>query len=284
MTIKRTTTLAAAALAVLLLAAGALVGGSAIAGHKTTVAPILPGFEDVNFVSLCRFSHRKSDDPIVFPGQSGFSHDHMFFGNTTTDANSTPTKLRGERTTCSPTSDTAAYWTPTLLVDNKVVEALDGAFYYRRNTIAPVKPFPANLVMIAGDSKATQPQSTSIVFWNCSLAATNPSQSVPNCGSSSLRLHVIFPECWDGKSLDSPDHKSHMAYAANGVCPKSHPVAVPQLVQIYRYPVNGAGKVEVASQGQYSGHADFVNAWDEDALTYLVNYCLNAFRPCGPLR
>jgi hypothetical protein len=55
-------------------------------------------------------------------------------------------------------------------------------------------------------------------------------------------------------------------------------------VQIYRYPANGTGKVEVASQGQYSGHADFVNSWDQDALTYLVNYCLNAFRPCGPRR
>jgi hypothetical protein len=261
-----------------------IAGATAVASRQTAVAPGLAGFEDVNFVSLCRFSHRRSDDPIVFPNQPGFSHDHMFFGSTVTDAASTPAKLRGERTTCSPTSDTAAYWTPTLLVNNKPVEALDLAAYYRRNTIAPVKPFPANLMMIAGDSHAMDPQNTKIVFWNCSLAATSPSQSVPNCGSSSLRLHVIFPECWDGKRTDSADHKSHMAYATKGACPASHPVAVPQLVQIYRYPANGTGKVEVASMGQYSGHADFVNSWDQAALTRLVEYCLNSLRPCGPLR
>ena len=33
--------------------------------------------------------------------------------------------------------------------------------------------------------------------------------------------------------------------------------------------------------GPYSGHPDFVNSWDEGALTRLANYCLNALRPCG---
>ena len=27
-----------------------------------------------------------------------------------------------------------------------------------------------------------------------------------------LRLEVQFPQCWDGKSLDSSDHKSHVKY------------------------------------------------------------------------
>ena len=58
-----------------------------------------------------------------------------------------------------------------------------------------------------------------------------------------------------------------MAYASNGACPATHPVAVPQLVLNIRYPVSGGGRVEVASMGQFSGHADFVNAWDQAALT-----------------
>lgn len=28
-----------------------------------------------------------------------------------------------------------------------------------------------------------------------------------------LELHVTFPDCWDGVRLDSPDHRSHMAYS-----------------------------------------------------------------------
>jgi len=281
---KRMQPLRTIALVGALLATVVFIAANAGAGRKAPVAPTVSGFEDVNFVSLCRFSHTAPDDPIVFPGLPGFSHDHTFFGNTTTNANSTPAALVGQQTTCDPTTDTAAYWAPTLIVDGKHVAALDAAVYYRRNTLAAVRPFPANLVMIGGNSSARTPQSTNVVFWGCSLEDTSPSTTVPNCGSTSLRLHVIFPECWDGSHLDSADHKSQMAYATNGVCPADHPVAVPQLVVIIRYPVNGSGDVQVSSATQFSGHSDFVNAWDEDALTRLVDYCLNALRPCGAQR
>jgi hypothetical protein len=36
--------------------------------------------------------------------------------------------------------------------------------------------------------------------------------------------------CWDGKNLDSPDHKSHMAYPTGNNCPSTHPVRVPQIL------------------------------------------------------
>jgi hypothetical protein len=267
-----------------LLASVSAVGAQALDDRRGEVAPTVAGLEDVNFVSLCRFSHRKPDDPIVFPGQPGMSHDHTFFGSTTTDAYSTAATLRGQRATCSRTADTAAYWAPTLIVDGQRVDALDAAAYYRRTTLARVRPFPARFVMIAGEGSALQPQSTNVVFWSCALDASNPSESVPNCGARSLRLHVVFPECWDGRRFDSSDHKSHVAYASRGVCPSSHSVAVPQLVLIIRYPVNGAGRVELSSYGQFSGHADFVNAWDQGALTELVETCLNALRPCGKAR
>lgn len=267
-----------------LAAVVAAVGASAGPVRQTDVAPTLAGFDHVNFVSLCRFSHRKPDDPIVFPGKPDLSHDHTFFGAAGTDAFSTPDSLRDQRSTCARVEDTAAYWAPTLVVNDKPVPALDAAVYYRRNTLARVKAFPANLVMIGGDANATSPQSTNVVFWNCELHANGVSSGIPNCGSRSLRLHVVFPECWDGRRLDSPDHKGHMAYASNGVCPASHSVAVPQLVLNIRYPVPGGGRVEVASMGQYSGHADFVNAWDQRALESLVEYCLNLLRPCGTKR
>jgi hypothetical protein len=268
----------------LALALGALLGTNAIGARHVAIAPTLDGLDDAQFVSLCRFSHRAPDDPIVLPNQPGYSHDHTFFGSTATNAYSTPDSLRGTRTTCNRVEDTAAYWAPTLVVDDKAVAALDAAIYYRRTTIARVQPFPANLVMVAGNSKSTDPQSTSVVYWNCDLHGTDISNAPVNCGNRSLRMHVVFPECWDGLHLDSADHKAHMAYAANGVCPADHPVAVPQIIVNIRYPVNGAGHVEVSSMGPYSGHADFVNSWDEAGLTRLVDYCLNALRPCdtGP--
>jgi hypothetical protein len=50
-----------------------------------------------------------------------------------------------------------------------------------------------------------------------------------------IRATVIFPSCWDGKNLDSPDHKSHVAYSNGGGlgtpnCPSTHPVAIPQVM------------------------------------------------------
>jgi hypothetical protein len=50
-----------------------------------------------------------------------------------------------------------------------------------------------------------------------------------------IRATIIFPSCWDGVNLDSPDHRSHVAYSnAGGLgtpnCPKTHPVAIPQVI------------------------------------------------------
>jgi hypothetical protein len=42
--------------------------------------------------------------------------------------------------------------------------------------------------------------------------------------------------CWDGKNVDSPDHKSHVSYPRSGTfestgpCPDSHPVRLPQVM------------------------------------------------------
>lgn len=55
------------------------------------------------------------------------------------------------------------------------------------------------------------------------------------CGGG-WRVSVHFPSCWDGKNLDSPDHKSHVAYPASGTfesggpCPSTHPVKIPQIM------------------------------------------------------
>lgn len=90
-----------------------------------------------------------------------------------------------------------------------------------------------------------------------------------------LRLHVTFPSCWDGRRVDSADHQSHMAYAMRGRCPSTHPVAVPAISLIFRYPIAGGAGVSLTSGGQYSAHADFFNAWRQPALASLVDGCLN---------
>lgn len=273
----------------LALVAGIAVSAATAAGGGGSTPAAKGGrvLAGVNFVSECKFVHFLPDDPIVYPGQPGKSHDHTFVGNTSTDAGSTLASLRAAGTTCQRPNDTAAYWMPTLIVDGQPVTPLGATIYYRRNTMARVHAFPAGLEMIAGDSKATTPQSKRITYWNCGVAGgVPPSDAPPACPGGrgqGLRLHVIFPSCWDGTSLDSADHKSHMAYASAGACPADHPVAVPAITLIYRYPVSGAHELALSSGGVYSAHADFFNAWKQAALTRLVNVCLNGLRHCGRL-
>ena len=120
--------------------------------------------------------------------------------------------------------------------------------------------------------------------WDCGIEANVPGATDPPVcppgPRTALRLHVSFPECWDGQNLDSDDHHSHMAYAVEGRCPPSHPVALPAIELILRYP-EVKGPVVLSSGGIYSAHADFVNSWEEGRLDGLVTDCLNELRFCG---
>jgi hypothetical protein len=239
----------------------------------------------VNFVSTCRFSHRAGDDPIVFPGLAGVSHDHSFVGNVSTNAFSTLSTLRAAQTTCLRPNDTAAYWMPTLLVNGAVVTPAGATIYYRRRTLAPTQPFPAGLEIVAGNSHATEMQDPRITFWNCGVQSgirrSGTPPTCPNARAAGLRLHVSFPDCWNGKSIDSADHHSHMASSERGACPASYPVPVPAITVIFRYPTTGGPTSTLSSGGQLTGHADFFNAWNQNALTRLVTGCLDALRHCG---
>jgi hypothetical protein len=271
----------------LLLATAVVVAGAWAesgppkAGRTAAMAEL----RGVNFVSNCRFSHRAPDDPIVAPGRPGASHDHSFVGSTSTNAFSTLQSLRRSSTTCMRAGDTAAYWMPTLLVDGRAVEPLGATVYYRRRTLDSVRAFSPGFRMIAGNALAQTAQDRRVTFWNCgAMAGVPPSSTVPTCPggrATSLRLHVNFPSCWTGSGLDSANHQSHMAYPTRGQCPASHPVAVPAISVIFRYPVAGGAGTTLSSGGQFSGHADFFNAWNQGVLNRLVNGCLNALRHCG---
>jgi hypothetical protein len=255
---------------------------AAIPGGSSGASEATPPLRGVNFISVCAFSHRGPDDPIVLPRQPGFSHDHTFIGNDSTNAFSTPASLRSATTTCRRSGDHAAYWVPTLFLDGQAVVPATAIAYYRRLVKKPLKPFPAGIQIVAGNSKATAPQRLTVTYWDCGDQVNiPPTASAPSCVDGQLSLHVNFPDCWDGKNL-LYDNQKNTAYSVNGVCPRRYPVAMPALQLVLRYPANlPAGNVELASGGQYSGHADFMNAWDQQALTKLVASCLNKYRHCG---
>jgi Domain of unknown function (DUF1996) len=263
---------------------------SVIAAHVASAAPdkvegaVSPEMEAASarggygagyFAVVCGFSHRNRDDAIVFARQPGRSHEHTYFGNRSTDAFSTPASLREDgRTTCRLRADTAAYWVPTLLVDGRAVEPLAMVAFYVRRTSDQVDAFPAGLKIVAGDASARSAQSRRVTSWSCAVRGSERSSTIPTCPGArfgGLRLHVNFPDCWDGERLDSPNHRSHMAYSSDGACPRSHPVELPALSQVVYYGVSGGPTSELSSGGDFSGHADFVNAWHQPTLERLVD-------------
>jgi hypothetical protein len=244
------------------------------------------------FITPCRYSHRAPDDPIVFPNQPGASHSHDFFGNTSTNANSTFESLLAAPTRCRRAADRAGYWVPTLLLHGQPVTAGGATIYYRDNGKDPasVRPFPSGLRVVAGNAKATGPQPLDVVAWDCYGGGVrqDPLPSAPLCPPNSrLRATIRFPDCWDGTNLDSADHKSHLTYAiriprrSGRHCPASHPVPMAKITMHIIYPTAGGDGVTLASGPSYTEHADFFNAWEPAALADLTRRCLNADVHCG---
>jgi hypothetical protein len=230
------------------------------------------------FKSTCFANHEAMDDPIVFPDKPGASHLHVFFGNTTTDAFSTYASLVGQPATCRIGGDHAAYWIPALYSDGtEILPRFANAYYLADGARGRIVPFPAGLKVIAGDSHATSPQSASILGWKCANQAIEMLSATPTaCPANVDQVLVMrFPDCWNGRDLDSPDHKSHLAYRVRGVCPAGYPVALPRLSFNVHYRLNSLTGLSLASGSIYSVHADFFNAWNQAVLAALVARNLN---------
>jgi hypothetical protein len=254
------------------------------------------------WLMVCPPSHDLPDDPIVFPNQPGASHLHVFLGNTTADADSTYASMtfNSQTTTCPvATGDTSGYWVMALYkngvqIDPKSSYAPHTAqFYYRKDNLKAgtvIQSFPAGLKMIAGNGHATSvadnPYLGRELYYGCSDNSESGKPTAPiKCSTGYMSLHIGFPNCWDGVNLDSPDHKSHMAYPSSGVCPTDHPVALPRVIYRFEYPVGtDSSGITLASGPTYTVHADFWNTWDQTDLDGLVQNCLNKSVNCGTFK
>lgn len=253
--------------------------------------PIPPNAVRVaEFVAECPFTHKLPDDPIVLPNLPGASHMHSFFGNISTNAHSDVTSLSRAASTCSPKADLSSYWVPTLFVDGQPVEPTGTTFYYlgegvRDDVTARIQPLPYGLRIVAGNAKATAPDNTTMSRWSCLHAGhVGASKDFVTCPAGTMiESYLDFPQCWNGKDLDSPDHKSHMSYPIAGDCPATHPVPVPKLRQVLRYPVNGdPARFKLSSGPGFTMHGDFFNVWPEAEMAQRVRDCINRIVKCGP--
>ncbi|KAK5653672.1 hypothetical protein OQA88_8702 [Cercophora sp. LCS_1] len=152
------------------------------------------------------------------------------------------------------------YWMPSLVAHHangsfSSIPVFETRIYYLNNHPegSKVRAFPQGFRMVAGDSFATKPI---------------PDEYLRTGG----RIGVAFPDCWDGKNLDSEDHKSHVTYrfGTNGTCPPSHPVQMMEIDLEMGYWTEGYTwdqlMLSTGGKAGYGLYADYLSFWDVNLL------------------
>jgi hypothetical protein len=271
------------------------------------------------FRFVCAPGQLLYDDPIVYPGQPGRSHLHQFYGNLAANANSNYQTLRTTGgSSCNQTGSAtavnrSAYWMPAML-DGRghVIQPDYIVIYYKRYPKSSSEcstgtrgiaclPVPNGLRFIMGRDMLNL---SAAPTGNFHFLCDNDTGSWPTLPEALSRCvagkHLVAvidaPTCWDGKYIDTPDHRSHVSYMVDShmgypKCPDTHPYIIPQFILSVYYSVVAN---EDTSTWQFSSdamapnephgstyHADFWMAWDPPTRDTWEANCLNLKLNCS---
>jgi hypothetical protein len=291
------------------------------------------------FRMFCGSGQLLKDDPLVYPGQPGVSHLHQFFGNAATDANSNYTSLRSSGgTTCGQSStpiNRSAYWMPAMLdgVGNAVKPDYMNLYYKRNPASDPYCKSPDqggigictdlpngirfvfgyNMKTMSGGPSDPNSQDHDAITFQCwdseDGTVVSPAKgyyhSIPEVVAAGCpvgaRLMIVAaaPNCWDGVSLDTADHRSHMAMS-NGpmypgqffrACPADHPYAIDNVEVQIAFTTDAnfiAGKWHLSSDEMMAGtvpgstwHMDYWEAWSPTVKATWHTNCINLKLSCA---
>ncbi|MFA3878155.1 DUF1996 domain-containing protein [Streptomyces sp. MMCC 100] len=259
-----------------------------------------------------------SDNLIAAPGVgNGAHHFHDYVGNQGNSAFASDDDLAAAGTSCADQGDRSSYYWPVLRLQNGTVEqdaqspggGIEGnageivtpaevTLTFEGNERGKVTEMPRLLRIITGDAKAFVNGNTNAnASWSCTgFEDRQLKDKYPLCPSGSDVVRTFtFQSCWDGRNIDSANHRTHMAFAAaDGSCPEGFR-PVPRLVQRIVYDVaapslaDGGKTAPLFAVDSFpeqlhkpvTDHSDFINVFDEDLMREMAD-CINSGRECGP--
>lgn len=293
---------------------------------------VIPGSSAPDLVGAFRMTCAPGDlayvDTIQYPGSDRLSHLHLFYGLVGVQPNDTyQTALAaGRESTCGSgpyVANRSQYWMPALL-DGRghVFQPNYVSIYYKRfpktspycnrraeprAVAAECRNMPQGMKMIAGrdmqkpgtNAEVTRgaqfycinDKGTSAVVDSLTILVSDPACQ----GETKLYQVFDFPECWDGKNLDSPNHRDHVAYVSYGSwgyprCPDSHPYLIPALhvaAEFQLMPSDERRPIRLASDmfpqldpGK-SQHGDAYIAWDPKVFQMMHDNCIDKQLNCS---
>lgn len=268
------------------------------------------------------------DDPIVFPGQPGKSHLHQPWGNADFNANTTPETLaQSAETDCNYTPyslNRSGYWMPALINDQgQVIHPDLVSVYYKRKTsssafcdpksasfIGTCIGLPNRIRFVFGWNMFEPTAPVQGASWYCTTGDKKHYSNLDDVFNSGcvagaqLIANTLAPNCWDGANLDSPDHRSHMAYGSYGQtgkyhCPKTHPYYIPQEENKVTFTVTADmigtnpdgthySRIKLSSDHMLPNakpgqtlHSDYMEAWVTEAKDMWMKNCIEKGLNCS---
>ncbi len=264
------------------------------------------------------------DDPVVYPGQPGKAHLHQAWGSEDFSAATTPDSLRAEpKTNCNATPyslNRSLYWQPALIHDSGDVIRPDAVviYYKRPRASSPFctpgareftglcVPLPDKIRFIFGWDQFNPTAPVTGASWVCTGTtghfADIEAMFAAGCkAGDTMVANTVAQNCWDGKNLDSADHRSHVTYAdysdGSGFarCPATHPYRIPQEENKVSFTVtadmvtaDGKPRIRLSSDHMLAGakagqtlHADYMEAWDARAKKLWTDHCIDKGLDCS---
>jgi uncharacterized protein DUF1996 len=258
------------------------------------------------FSSRCGTNQNKHNNPdnfIVAPGvKNGAHHLHDYVGNLSADGSSTNDSLAAAGTTCGNGDKSTYYWPVIRVRDKKgggtasepenphnignVVQPRSVSLLFRGNAQSKVVAMPQFMRDITGDAKAAiNGGANGNAKWTCTGFTNRFTTKYPICPRGSQLQRVLdFASCWDGKNIDSTNHRTHVVFPdKTGACPAGTK-AIPQLRMTLTYDLPRRALFAVDAfpevlHNPITDHGDFVNVMPADLMNRAVS-CINSGRNC----